>query len=321
VVTITSVFGGGGLGAQAGQGSGFVISDNGEIVTNAHVVTDGTGSSLHKAREVFVQFTDGNQVGAKILGYDPNADVGLLKTAPGDLRLRALPLGDSAQIAVGEPVAAIGSPFGEKQSLSVGIVSATNRQIKSLTGFDIGGAIQTDAAINRGNSGGPLLDADGHVIGINSQIESSSGSGSGVGFAVPVNAIKHSVEQLRSNGKVDYAFLGVSTQDVYPQLGERFHLGTDRGAWVQEVSPGGPAAKAGLHGGGSHEVRFQAAGYNPGGDVIVAVAGRPVRNAADLAASLEPLRPGQEAQVDIVRGGRRKTVSVTLGKRPLDAGP
>src|SRR5204862_2711148 len=150
-----------------------------------------------------------------------NADVGLLKIDPGDLRLRPLSLGDSGRSAVGEPVAAIGSPFGEKQSLSTGIVSATNRQIKSLTGFDIGGAIQTDAAINRGNSGGPLLDADGHEIGINSQIESSSGSGSGVGFAVPVNAVKRSVDQLRTDGKVDYAFLGVSTQNVYPQLGQR----------------------------------------------------------------------------------------------------
>jgi len=317
VVTITSVFD----ATSEGQGSGFVISDKGEIVTNAHVVTDGTGPALRKAHQVYVQFADGNQIGAKIVGYDPNADVGLLKIDPGDLRLRALPLGDSSRIAVGEPVAAIGSPFGEQQSLSAGIVSATNRQIKSLTGFDIGGAIQTDAAINRGNSGGPLLDSQGQVIGINSQIESSSGSGSGVGFAVPSNAVKHSVDQLRATGKVDYAFLGVSTQDVYPQLGQRFRLGTDRGAWVQQVTPGGPADKAGIRGGGTREVQFQVAPYNLGGDVIVAVAGRPVHNAADLAASLEPLRPGQETQIDIVRNGQRKTVTVQLGKRPQAAGP
>jgi S1-C subfamily serine protease len=325
VVTITSVFGGGGGGilggAQAGQGSGFVITDRGEIVTNAHVVADGEGSSLRKAREVYVQFADGNQVPAKIVGYDPNADVGLIKVDPGDLTLRPVPLGDSGRIAVGEPVAAIGSPFGEQQSLSVGIVSATNRSIRSLTGFEIGGAIQTDAAINRGNSGGPLLDADGRVIGINSQIESSSGSGSGVGFAVPVNAVKRSVDQLRTDGKVDYAFLGVSTQDVYPQLGQRFHLGVDRGAWVQEVTPGGPADKAGLHGGRPHDVRFQAQAYQVGGDVITGVAGHAVHDAAGLAAALSPLRPGQETQVDIVRDGKRKTVTVRLGKRPSAAGP
>jgi S1-C subfamily serine protease len=167
VVTIISVFGGGGGGvlgggdAQAGQGSGFVVSDKGEIVTNAHVVTDGEGANLKKARQVYVQFADGNRVGARIVGFDPNADVGLIKIAVGDLRPRALPLGDSARLAVGEPVAAIGSPFGEEQSLSVGVVSATDRSIDSLTGFQIGGAIQTDAAINRGNSGGPLLDGQG----------------------------------------------------------------------------------------------------------------------------------------------------------------
>ena len=176
VVTIISVFGGGGSvvgsGGQAGQGSGFVVSDKGEVVTNAHVVTDGEGADLKKARDVYVQFADGNRVDAKIVGFDPNADVGLIKIDPGDLKLRALPLGDSDRLAVGEPVAAIGSPFGEEQSLSTGVVSATDRSIDSLTGFQIGGAIQTDAAINRGNSGGPLLDCQGRVIGINSQIRS-----------------------------------------------------------------------------------------------------------------------------------------------------
>jgi S1-C subfamily serine protease len=326
VVTIISVFGGGGGGvlgggdAQAGQGSGFVVSDKGEIVTNAHVVTDGTNGNLKKARQVYVQFADGNRVEAKILGFDPNADVGLIKIDPGDLKPRALPLGDSDRLAVGEPVAAIGSPFGEEQSLSVGVVSATERSIDSLTGFQIGGAIQTDAAINRGNSGGPLLDGQGRVIGINSQIRSSSGSGSGVGFAVSVNTIKHSLEQLREGGSVDYAFLGVSTADVYPQLGERFKLGAARGAWVQEVTKGGPADDAGLHGGGGRTARFQAQSYETGGDVIVAVGGHKVQDAQDLAAALDPLRPGQEAQVEIVRDGKRKTVSVRLAARPKSSG-
>jgi S1-C subfamily serine protease len=325
VVTITSVFaGGGGLlggGAQAGQGSGFVISDKGEIVTNAHVVADGEGADLHKAREVYVQFADGNQVSARIVGFDPNADVGLLRIDPGDLKLRALPLGDSSKVAVGEPVAAIGSPFGEEQSLSVGVVSALNRSIDSLTGFQINDAIQTDAAINRGNSGGPLLDADGRVLGINSQIKSSSGSGSGVGFAVSVNTIKRSVEQLRAHGSVEYSFLGVSTQDVYPQLGERFHLGIARGAWVQDVTHDGPADKAGLRGGSGRPVRFQAEPYELGGDVIVAVAGHAIHQGQDLSSALEPLRPGQEAQVEIVRKGKRRTVTVRLGARPKESGP
>jgi S1-C subfamily serine protease len=326
VVTIISVFGGGGGGvlgggdAQAGQGSGFVVSRDGEIVTNAHVVADGTGASLHKAKQVYVQFADGNRVDAKILGYDPNADVGLIKIDPGDLNPRPLPLGDSDRIAVGEPVAAIGSPFGEEQSLSTGVVSATERSIDSLTGFQIGHAIQTDAAINRGNSGGPLLDAQGRVIGINSQIRSSSGNGSGVGFAVSINTIKHSLEQLRDHGRVDYAFLGVSTADVYPQLGARFKLGTDRGAWVQDVTKGGPAADAGIKGGGGSESRFQAQAYATGGDVIVGVAGHKVQNAGDLAAALDPLRPGQEAQVDIIRDGKRKTVTVHLAERPKSSG-
>ena len=316
VVTITSVFDRG-----AGQGSGFVISRDGEVVTNAHVVTDGEGASLKKAKNVYVQFADGNQLDAKIVGYDANADVGLIKVDPGDLALRPLPLGDSSKIAVGEPVAAIGSPFGEEQSLSVGVVSALNRSIDALTGFPINGAIQTDAAINRGNSGGPLLDADGRVLGINSQIRSSSGGGSGVGFAVSVNTVKTSVKQLREQGAVHYAFLGVSSQDVYPQLGERFKLGTDRGAWVQEVVKGGPADKAGIRGGNGKNVRFQAQAWEEGGDVIVAAAGKPVRSGEDLSTALEPLRPGQEAQVTIVRGGKRKTVTVRLAERPKNAGP
>ena len=316
VVTITSVFDQG-----AGQGSGFVISRAGEIVTNAHVVTDGEGSSLKKAKNVYVQFADGNQLDARIVGYDPNADVGLIKVDPGDLGLRPLPLGDSSKIAVGEPVAAIGSPFGEEQSLSVGVVSALNRSIDALTGFPINGAIQTDAAINRGNSGGPLLDANGRVLGINSQIRSASGSGSGVGFAVSVNTVKRSVAQLRDEGTVHYAFLGVSSQDVYPQLGRRFRLGTDRGAWVQEVVKGGPADKASLRGGNGKTVHFQAQGFEEGGDVIVGAAGHPVRSGEDLSTALEPLRPGQEAQITIVRDGKRKTVTVRLAERPKDAGP
>ena len=195
VVTISSIFPNGtnplgGTGPQAGQGSGFVISDEGEIVTNAHVVTDGQAegsSEINAAREVYVQFPDRNQVEAEIVGFDPFADVALLKVDPDGLEIDPIELGSLEDVAVGSPVAAIGSPFGERQSLSVGVISATNRSIPSLTEFQIDGAIQTDASINPGNSGGPLLDAESKVIGINQQIDTTSGGNQGVGFAVPID--------------------------------------------------------------------------------------------------------------------------------------
>lgn len=322
VVTILSVFsGGGGLfggGGAVGQGSGFAVSPN-EIATNAHVVTDGEGASLRVAREVYVELADRERVSAKVMGYDPNADVALLRIQPGDSPLRPLPLADSNRIAVGEPVAAIGSPFGEPQSLSVGVVSATGRSIDSLTGFSISGAIQTDAAINKGNSGGPLLDASGRVLGINSQIRSSSGSGSGVGFAVAVDTVKHSLDQLRTSGRVRYAYLGVSTADVYPQLAQRFALGTRFGAWVQSAPAGGPAAAAGIRA-GHGAVRFQAQAYRPGGDVIVAVGGRQINGADELGTVMEGFRPGQTVDVTVMRAGQRRNVRVRLAERPKNAG-
>src|SRR3954471_3350027 len=236
VVTVIAL----GSGAS-GLGSGFVISGSGEVLTNAHVVTSGTGARIKRSGEVYVKFADGNQVPARIVGFDPNADVALLRISPAGLTLRPLPLGSTANLKVGSPVAAIGSPFGEEQSLSVGVVSATQRSIDSLTGFKIEGAIQTDAAINHGNSGGPLLDASGRVLGINSQIETSSGEGAGVGFAVPIDVARRSLAQLRRSGKVRYAYLGVSTLEVWPQLARKFSLGADRGAYLDEVVSGGPA--------------------------------------------------------------------------------
>ena len=193
-MTVVSVFEGADLGSlgqqeggESGVGSGFVLNGEGEIATNAHVVTTGEVPDLEEAKQVFVEFADGNQVEAEVRGYDPEADVALLKVDPEGLTLRPLPLGESAQVKVGQPVAAIGSPFNERQSLSIGVVSAVDRSIAGLTAFQISGAIQTDAAINPGNSGGPLVDAGGKVIGINQQIKSSSGGGEGVGFAVPID--------------------------------------------------------------------------------------------------------------------------------------
>jgi S1-C subfamily serine protease len=326
VVTVVSLFGSGGLGSLlngddggdggGGVGSGFVLDGEGEIATNAHVVTTGQGDAIKRAREVYVAFADGNQVRAKIVGADPNADVALLKIPTDGLKLRPLPLGESAGVEVGEPVAAIGSPFNERQSLSVGVISAVDRTIESLTSFSISGAFQTDAAINPGNSGGPLVDGDGRVIGINQQIKSTSGGGEGVGFAVPIDAIKRSLNMLRDGGEAHYAYLGVSSVELYPQLVNHFHLDVDRGAWVQDVNAGGPAEKAGVKGGGSPS-EFQAQSFRPGGDVITKVAGKPVQDSAQLADEIANFKPGEEVPLEIHRDGATKEIKVKLGERPL----
>jgi S1-C subfamily serine protease len=331
VITVISLFGsqaldsllggdgGGGEGnGGAGVGSGFVLNGKGEIVTNAHVVTQGEGAEIKRATEVYVEFADGNRVRAEILGHDPNADVALLRVDPAGLRLRPLPMGDSHHVRVGEPVVAIGSPFGERQSLSVGVISAIDRSIQSLTDFNISGALQTDAAINPGNSGGPLVNGRGQVIGINQQIKTNSGGGEGVGFAVPSNAVKRSLAMLRADGEARYAYLGVSSVELYPQLVERFDLGVDKGAWVQDITPGGPADAAGLRGGGA-EVRFQAGLFRPGGDVITRVGKQAIADADDLSQAISQYKPGQEAQLEIHRGDRTEAVSVRLGARPVQA--
>jgi 2-alkenal reductase len=325
VVTVYSVFGGGGLGSILGEGggggggvgSGFVVSDDGEIATNAHVVTQGEGPDIQEAKQVFVEFTDGNQVSAKIVGHDPFADIALLQVERDGLTLRPLPLGSSGDIEVGEPVVAIGSPFGERNSLSVGVVSAVERSVASLTEFAISGAVQTDAAINPGNSGGPLVNASGEVIGVNQQIRTSGGGGEGVGFAVPVDIVRRSIEQLREKGEVDYAYLGLSTVAVYPQLAERFDLPVEKGVWVQTVNEGGPADKAGIRGGGEPQV-FQARPIRPGGDVITAVDGEALEDPIDLADSIVDNEPGDRVKLEIHRGGEARTIEVTLGERPLD---
>jgi S1-C subfamily serine protease len=321
VVTIVSVLdsGGGQLGgAQGAEGSGFVLNGRGEIATNAHVVTGGQGASIHKAQEVYVRFSDGNQVQARIVGFDPNADVALLRVDPGGLTLRPLPLGTSEHLAVGAPVVAIGSPFGQEQSLSVGVISATGRTIDSLTSFAIPGAIQTDAAINHGNSGGPLVDGQGAVLGINSQIKSESGDGTGVGFAVPIDAVRRSLDQLRATGHVEYAYLGVETALLYPQLARRLGLPVDHGAYVTKITPGGPAAEAGLRA-GTRQIRFQGVPYPAGGDVIVRVGDSPVRTESDVAAALAPHAPGDRVRLQIARGAETRFVTVTLGRRPASA--
>jgi S1-C subfamily serine protease len=304
-----------------GLGSGFVIAGSGEVLTNAHVVTTGTGARIKRAGEVYVKFADGNQVGARIVGFDPNADVALLRINPAGLTLRPLPLGSTDDLKVGAPVAAIGSPFGEEQSLSVGVISATQRSIDSLTGFKIEGAIQTDAAINHGNSGGPLLDASGRVLGINSQIESGNGDGAGVGFAVPIDVVRRSLTQLRRSGTVHYAYLGIQTLEVYPQLAAHFKLGVAHGAYLDDVVDSGPAAKAGLKGATGDPVTFQGARFRPGGDVITKVGATAVTHAADVSLALTRYEPGQTVALTVSHDGRTRVVRVQLGERPPDTRP
>jgi S1-C subfamily serine protease len=315
VVTIRSIFG----GENAAEGSGFVLDTDGRIVTNAHVVTDESSGKRVPAKEVFIEFPDRNVVPAKIVGFDPFADVALLKIKPDGFALHPLALGNDADLVVGQPVAAIGSPFGEMQSLSSGIISATDRSVKSLTQFEIEGAIQTDASINPGNSGGPLLDAGARVLGINEQIETNSGSNSGVGFAVPVSAIKRSIAQLEATGSAEYAYIGVSSQALYPQLAEKLGLDTTFGGLLAEVVPGGPAEKAGLKG-GDKEVKFQAGQYSTGGDVILQVDGQDVVAPDDLARLVATKKPGETVTMTILRDGEKKQVEVTLGKRPDSVG-
>jgi S1-C subfamily serine protease len=312
VVTIRSIFRGEG---GAAEGSGFVLDDKGHIVTNAHVVTDESSGTRKAAKEVFIEFPDRNIVPAKILGFDPFADVALLEVKPDGFELHPLELGDDNDLVVGQPVAAIGSPFGEQQSLSVGVVSATDRSVESLTKFRIEGAIQTDASINPGNSGGPLLDASARVLGINEQIETDSGSNSGVGFAVPVSAIKRSVAQLEEKGEAEYAYIGVATQAIYPQLADKLGLDTDHGALLSEVVPGGPADKAGLKG-SDGKITFQATPYETGGDVVLAIDGHPVVQPDDLARYIAGHQPGDTVKLEVLRDDKREEVNVTLGKRP-----
>ncbi|MEX2254461.1 MAG: trypsin-like peptidase domain-containing protein, partial [Acidimicrobiia bacterium] len=268
-----------------------------------------------------VVFADGDRIPGSIVGWDLFNDVGVVKVDPDDHAVAPVPFGDSSSVVVGEPVAAIGSPFGQESSLAVGVVSATERSIESLTSlYQVSGAIQIDAPINHGNSGGPLLDARGRVIGINAQIRSDSGNAEGVGFAIPINSARRSMTQLISTGRVAYAYVGVTTQDVTPSLARRYDLGAPRGALIQSVVEGAPADKAGLHGATSRKV-FNGVPISLGGDLIVAFAGRPVERAADVARIVtDRLAPGETVSLTVIRGGtgKREVVRLRLIERPLN---
>ena len=317
VVAISSVFGENSdpFSPGAAGGSGFVISEDGEIVTNAHVVSDGEGEARTPASEVYVGFQDEGIVRAEIVGLDPFSDGALLSVNPDEADLVPIDLGNSDEVVIGEPIAVIGSPFGSDYSLSTGVVSQTDQSVMSLTDFQIDGAIQTDASINPGNSGGPMINSQGQVIAVSQQMRSQSGSSDGVGFGVPSNTVKASVEQLREDGDVSYAFLGVSTQPLYPQLADKLGLDAERGAIVAEVVPDGPAAKAGIKG-STRSLRFQGTQFDVGGDVVLEADGEKVERAEDLGRIISRLEPGEQVELKILRNGKPITVEVTLGERP-----
>jgi S1-C subfamily serine protease len=292
-------------------GSGFVIDKRGDIVTNAHVVQG--------ASQISVRFGDSDEIKAEVLGKDPSTDLALLRVDPSAARLHPLPLGDSSRVRVGDPAVAIGNPFGFDRTVTTGIVSALQRQIQAPNNFTINNVIQTDAAINPGNSGGPLLDATGRVIGITSQI-ATAGNGNdgnvGIGFAIPINAVKAAIPQLEKSGKVAHAYLGVSTAQLSSQDAHDLNLPSDKGALVQQVVPGGPAARAGLRAGSTQTD----SGLVIGGDLIVKVAGKQISKPDDVAAAIASHKPGDKVQVQFYRDGKLRTATITLGNRPASTG-
>jgi putative serine protease PepD len=290
VVEITA---GGGPG-QA-QGSGFVYDSQGHVITNQHVV-EGASS-------ISVRFWDGSTHSAELVATDPSTDLAVIKVDAPDSILEPLRLGDSSEVGVGDAVVAMGSPFGLEGTVTSGIVSALHRQMTAPNNFTINDSIQTDAAINHGNSGGPLLDSQGRVIGVNAQIESESGGNDGVGFAIPSDTVQAIVAQLIETGEVEHAYLGIRMVDVA------------NGAAVTEVRPGTPAADAGLRAAtGTSTVDGQE--VPTGGDVIVAFDGDGVSSSAALQSAVDAKQPGDEVSITVLRGGKRTTVEVTLGTRP-----
>jgi S1-C subfamily serine protease len=298
-------------GPGIATGSGFVLDKQGFIITNAHVV-EGAGSG-----DIQVRIGEEDPIDAKLVGSDPSTDVAVLKVDPKKAgKLAPLTLGDSSKVSVGDPAIAIGNPFGFDRTVTTGIVSALQRQIEAPNGFTIDNVIQTDASVNPGNSGGPLLDATGRVIGINSQIATGGSRGSvGIAFAVPINTAKKVVPQLKQSGEIERAFLGVTTSDVTKQLADDLNLPVDHGALVQEVVEGGPADKAGIRAG-----RTQTAeGLVAGGDLIVKVDGQEINEPQDVADAIADDKPGDTIDVELFRGDDRKKVRVKLGERPKTA--
>jgi S1-C subfamily serine protease len=305
--------------SEQALGSGFVVAADGSILTNAHVVSNN-GVRASSVKVVFKKQggdgTDTTTVNATVVGVDETSDVALLKVDPSKTpALDPLPLGNSNAVQVGEPVVAIGNPLGYDFSVTSGIVSATNRNLQSPNNSVIPDGIQTDAAINEGNSGGPLIDASGHVIGINEQIASQSGGNQGLGFAVPINTAVNSMKQLRATGKVTYAYLGIEGQTISSDIAGALGLSQNEGVLVASVANGSPAAKAGIKG-GTKQVDLQGQPYVVGGDVITAINGKKLASMDDLAAAVLQHKPGDTVKLTVVSGGKTKDVTVTLAVRP-----
>ena len=316
------LFGGGAQGQESvATGSGFLIDKEGFILTNAHVVSQAT--------DVRVSFSDSraDKREARIVGKDESTDLALLKIDPAGLDLHPLELGDSKSVQVGDPTVAIGNPFGLDRTLTTGVVSALQRRISAPNGFGIDNVIQTDAAINPGNSGGPLIDAAGRVIGINSQIATGGGGGGasgeggsiGIGFAVPINTAKEVIPQLRSSGRVERAYMGITGVPIDQSLAP-LNLAAKSGVLVQQATPGGPAARAGIHGGDpSTSANVDGNQVALGGDVIQAIDGKPVASMDEVVKTVDAHKPGDRIVVRVLRDGKSQDIPVTLANRPAQA--
>jgi len=296
---------------QEALGSGFVIDKAGHIVTNYHVVQGAT--------KVDVSFSDNERLPARIIGRDPSTDVAVLQVRTLSRALTPLRLGNSDTVEVGDAVVAIGNPLGEDRSITAGIVSALQRQIVAPNGAPIDHAIQTDAALNHGNSGGPLLNAHGEVVGVNSQIQTDSGGGNiGIGFAIPINTVKNVAAQLIAKGAVVHAFLGVDARAIAPAVARLFHLPVRHGLLVSAVCRASGAAKAGIHA-ATEEVTLAGNTWPLGGDIIVKADGVGVASLERLRALVDQKQPGDSVQLEIVRGQKTMSVQVKLGRQPLSA--
>src|SRR3954467_2272813 len=295
---------------QEALGSGFVIDKTGHIITNYHVVKG--------AQKVQVSFSGQDEITATVVGTDPSTDVAVLKIDARARALTPLPLGNSDAVTVGDSVYAIGNPFGFTRTLTTGVVSALQRRLEAPNTLPSEHASQTDAAINHGNSGGPLLDVAGRVIGVASQISTGNTGqqGSiGIGFAVPINTVRNVAAQIIKNGKVDHAFVGIETQQVTARLAKLFNLPTDSGLLLRRVTAGSGAAKAGLRP-GQTQVVVQGESYLLGGDILVGVEGRSIQTYEQLRDAVAQKKPGDKIKLDIYRRGSKKTVTVTLGQPP-----
>ncbi|MEZ5077804.1 MAG: trypsin-like peptidase domain-containing protein [Solirubrobacterales bacterium] len=297
-------------GGGTATGSGFVIDTEGHVITNYHVVENAT--------QVRVKLGDSDTAhSAEVVGTDPGTDVAVLEVdAPAD-QLHPLSLGHSSEAEVGDPVVAIGNPFGLDRTVTSGIVSALQRQIQSPSGYSISNVIQTDAAINPGNSGGPLINADGEVIGINSQIQTGgSGNGNvGIGFAVPIDTVRDEIDQLINEGEVEHAYIGIKGGSLTEQMAKALNLDVTEGVLVQEVEPDGPADQAGLQA-GSTPATVEGAEVSLGGDVIIEIDGETIAGMDDLIEAVNEAEPGDRLELTVVRDGNRKKLTVTLGERP-----